>query len=174
MTTRTGILNSSSVADRRAAYLAGTGRSVGRGRDLLASYQIFVMSSSYELVRRSIDEGRIRQEHSGAIDDLVLISTDFIQLRVSNMKLSSNPRMISEGVKILGVVTAFSDSPHESNSGRVRPWPAPTDFPVSKNESLSFFSILRFDACCLDTLPRAIISPKATIFVFGPNLDVPN
>jgi len=40
MITRTGILNSSSVADRGAAYLAGTGRSVGRGRDLLASYQI--------------------------------------------------------------------------------------------------------------------------------------
>ena len=79
------------------------------------------MSSSYELVRRSIDEGSIRREYSGTIDDLVLISTDFIQLRVSNMKLSSNPRMISEGVKILGVVTAFSDSPHESNSGCVRP-----------------------------------------------------
>lgn len=41
MITRTGILNSSSVVDRRAAYLAGTGRSVGRGRDLLASYQIW-------------------------------------------------------------------------------------------------------------------------------------
>jgi len=31
MTTRTGILNSSSVADRGAVYLAGTARSVGRG-----------------------------------------------------------------------------------------------------------------------------------------------
>ena len=31
MITRTGILNSSSVADRGAVYLAGTARSVGRG-----------------------------------------------------------------------------------------------------------------------------------------------
>ena len=83
-------------------------------------------------------------------------------------------RKMREDAKILGAVTAFGVSPHDSRSRSVSPWPAPTDFPVSKHESLSFVSIPRFDACYFDTLARAIISPKAIIFVFGPNLNVPN